>query len=308
MPEFLRICWVSERAQNVWKGRMQRAVTAWRAVEVLSVTEGLRRCALLPVTSDICKDRLILAALTKSAVAQLSDAGVQREPAIPDALRHGERALLFLASDRDTLDLLLHAWSQQNHGQLGELLGYPQCCRDAFLRLSLRDRWIDSTWAICLTTSEERHSLGALIAKSTCYTNMLWRRAGLRAIPHTPCSTSCSASEDLGSVMTELGISNGLRGPMEDLKEILSWPASWSAVHGIAEVKTPILKLSMNTDPTDTPISIDWHGSRYPDEGATGLSFPYTHPESLLVTDSRAFRRGVTTLSPLVQVTNSCER
>ena len=62
---------------------------------------------------------------------------------------------------------------------------------------------------------------------------------------------------------------------MDWLEEILSWPASWSALHGIAEVKTPVLKASTRTDATAHEFIVRRHGPRLPAEAVAGLGFPF---------------------------------
>jgi hypothetical protein len=76
--------------------------------------------------------------------------------------------------------------------------------------------------------------------------------------------------------------------------EIFAWPVEWSALHGIAEIKTPILKVSASTDATAGKYVVRWHGSRYPKEGANGLGFPFAHRRKRpLIATSAAYRRGL---------------
>ena len=77
---------------------------------------------------------------------------------------------------------------------------------------------------------------------------------------------------------------------MEWIEEILNWPASWSALHGIAQVKTPVLKVSTRTDATAHEFVVRRPGRRMPDEAAAGLVFPFRTPERPGVTHSMAFR------------------
>ncbi len=77
------------------------------------------------------------------------------------------------------------------------------------------------------------------------------------------------------------------------MREILSWPAEWSALHGIAEIKTPVLKVSTRTDATAKKYVVRRQGEKYPAEGARGLGFPYSQPRQPLVTLSPGFRRGL---------------
>jgi SAM-dependent methyltransferase len=87
---------------------------------------------------------------------------------------------------------------------------------------------------------------------------------------------------------------------MEWLLDMLSWPVEWSALHGIAEVRTPILKISTATDATAERLEVRRQGEGYPEEGARGLHFPYRPPDRLRVLSSVGFRRGLQ--NPLSEV------
>ena len=89
------------------------------------------------------------------------------------------------------------------------------------------------------------------------------------------------------------GRERGYGAEMEWLEEILSWPASWSALHGIAEVKTPVVKASTRTDATAHEFIVRRHGRRLPAEAPAGLGFPFRSPERPGITHSLAFRKGL---------------
>jgi hypothetical protein len=105
--------------------------------------------------------------------------------------------------------------------------------------------------------------------------NILLQSLGIRAVPHAPCSFGCRATtllaHDLNLVAREIGVK------MEYgwLSSILSWPAEWSALHGIAEIKTPIVKICIPTDATASKYIVRWNGSLIPEEAASGLVFPF---------------------------------
>ena len=67
----------------------------------------------------------------------------------------------------------------------------------------------------------------------------------------------------------------------------------WSGLHGIAEIKTPVLKISARTDATAQKYTVRWSGTGYPDEGATGLRFPYRAPARKPMAEGRRFRRAL---------------
>ncbi len=90
-----------------------------------------------------------------------------------------------------------------------------------------------------------------------------------------------------------MGSTAGYEEEMEWLLEILSWPLEWSCLHGIAEIKTPVLKVSTTTDATASKYVVRVQGDRYPAEGSQGLNFPYRLSQPPLVTQSRGFQRGL---------------
>ena len=67
--------------------------------------------------------------------------------------------------------------------------------------------------------------------------------------------------------------------------------ASWSALHGIAQVKTPVLKVSTQTEATAHEFVVRRPGRRMPDEAAARLVFPFRAPEGPGVTHSMAYVR-----------------
>lgn len=116
---------------------------------------------------------------------------------------------------------------------------------------------------------------------------------GIRAVPHLPCSFDCGATAQFGEAFLEVGRKSGLEYEMDWIDQILAWPVEWSALHGIAEIRTPILKISTRTDSTASKYSVLYAGSVYPEEGTAGLLFPYQKPRRHLVSGSRGFGRGL---------------
>ncbi len=98
----------------------------------------------------------------------------------------------------------------------------------------------------------------------------------LRAVPHLPCCFDCQHGVELGKKLIEIGRKTGYEEEMNWLLEILSWPVEWSALHGIAEIKTPILKISAQTDAMALKYVVRREGNAYPLEGAQGVNFPYS--------------------------------
>jgi SAM-dependent methyltransferase len=62
---------------------------------------------------------------------------------------------------------------------------------------------------------------------------------------------------------------------MDWMLEILSWPVEWTALHGIAEIKTPLMRVSTQTDATPDKYVVQRLSQAYPQEGALGAAFPF---------------------------------
>jgi SAM-dependent methyltransferase len=98
----------------------------------------------------------------------------------------------------------------------------------------------------------------------------------------------------LGQALVQVGRQAGYDEEMDWLLEILSWPVEWSALHGIAEIKTPVLKVSTRTDATAKKYTVRRPATTYPVEGALGIRFPYRlRSARSLVTMPPGSRRGL---------------
>ena len=149
------------------------------------------------------------------------------------------------------------------------MLGYPDCCREFFEDVWVRQKHIDTTWQMHRNTKTRRTLTGP---------NILLRWLGIRSVPHLPCSFDCEASDQFGAHLRGVGMHHGFEEEMRWLEDILHWPVEWSALHGIAEIKTPVLKISTRTDATADKLVIQREG-KAPPEGARGERFPYVQSE-----------------------------
>ena len=286
LPAVTRLVWAGARARQAWEPRLARIAAAWHEIEWLSVRENLRRCAITQVDAG---------ALARRALewARLGLQSVPLSGARADA-RRGEaepafyRVLLGAPEDARAFALALAAGDS---GRVAELLGCPPCCAAA---AAADGASLDPTWRIAARAAAGAGAGGAPIeldGPDQC--NCLWRWTGVRPLPHLPCSFDCAPSVALADAFSALGRRNGYGAEMDWMAEILSWPVEWSALHGIAEIRTPLLKISAPADPDGAHRVLRRRGRSYPNEGATGLAFPYRRPARLRLTASRSFNRGL---------------
>lgn len=275
LPEFTRLSWVSDPAREVWEPRLRRITKAWFAIEWLAVLSGVRRCGVTVASSEDLITRG--GEWVKSGLSALP-LEIQGRIVVGPPVE---------------LAAFKAAWDAGDNQEIGRLLGYPKCCLDFFQAVWVDQGLVDTTWPMALRTAAPKNGANTIEVAGPAESNILWRWMGIRAVPHLPCRFDCADTVRLGKRFVEVGRLAGYDQEMDCLLDILSWPVEWSALHGIAEIKTPVLKVSTRTDATPSKYVVRRQGGAYPGEGAQGLMFPYRMPRKLLFTESRAFHRGL---------------
>lgn len=176
---------------------------------------------------------------------------------------------------------------------MGQLLGFPDCCQHFFRETWVEQSLVDTTWPMATSTKNVLREATNVEVDGSAEANILWRWMGIRAVPHLPCSFECEHTVALGKKLVQVGRDTHYNEEMDWLMDILDWPVEWSALHGIAEIKTPILKVSTRTDATSSKYVVRREGQTFPSEGAQGLRFPYKPPLKPFLTKSPAFQRGL---------------
>lgn len=295
LPDFTRFRWVSDQARAQWEPRLQRTSEAWAEVEWRSVCAGVRRCALIPLTPGQLVAQAapwIAQGLVMLPLAVESGSTPPYASRVPPASSQGPENLRVVIGAQSAVLQFKSAWAAGDNEAMGALLGYPACCRTFFAEVWVRSACVDTTWSMASNT---RRPEGRIIVVDGLkpWANVLGRWFGVRAVPHLPCRFDCLASFALAESMLRVGHDCGFDEEMGWIEEILSWPVEWSALHGIAELKFPVLSVSTRTDATPHKYTVRWEGTRYPAEAVPGVQFPYARPSRLHVSESPSFRRGV---------------
>lgn len=289
LPDFTRYAWTSEVAKTTWEPRIGRILQAWQEVEWLSVAAGARDCALLWIANENLSQFIPKweAAAISAVVLDFASYDGGKNQGTPDNV--SSMTCVVVGALDDKTKQLQDAWRRADEDTIGALLGYPPCCRAFFQDVWATRGYIDTTWPMAENTSGPGKSGLLKIdlpADVPPLANILWRWIGVRAVPHLPCRFDCSDSIELGRRMLEVARQHGFSQEADWITEILAWPAEWSALHGIAEVKSPLMKLSTRTDATSGKWTVQWLGSAYPAEGGIGLHFPFKPPKKLGRTNS----------------------
>jgi hypothetical protein len=170
-----------------------------------------------------------------------------------------------------------------------EALGVPECCVLAATRL----HELELTDPISLAAFGDDARPGTRTVDRPIAANLLLRRLGLWPLTHAPCRLDCARSGAMVEACLNAPTSEEDRVALQDLAEILAWPLSWSMLHGIAELKLPVLKAIHDTDATASMYRIDVVSDRRPRDTPHGLDHPYLAPARRSVTGSPAFARGL---------------
>ncbi|MCC7207978.1 MAG: class I SAM-dependent methyltransferase [Anaerolineae bacterium] len=297
LPDFTRLMWTSDEARAVWEPRLRRIVDAWLDIEWLAVAAGVRKCGLTSVSPGefVAKGggwarhglSALPVAIQGAANYAYASTTPKAEPGQPFVFR-------VVVGTPEDVAAFQAAYDASDDATMGQLLNYPPCCRAFFQDVWVRQQMIDTTWPMAAASpGEPGHGDACLELNGPPEANILWRWVGVRAAPHLPCSFQCAETVARARQFMAVGRDAGLGLEMDWLLDILSWPVEWSALHGIAEVKTPVLKVSTRTDATPTRYTVRFAGSAYPAEGAVGVAFPFRQPKRRHVTASRSFQRGL---------------
>jgi hypothetical protein len=154
-----------------------------------------------------------------------------------------------------------------NNDTIGELLGYPKCCRDWFKHYWQENNYIDDILAMYENSNFSTDGPWQL--------NFFYRYMGVRLVSHMPCSFNCEDSLKIATSNLNLFKELGYEEEVKWIEEILNWPVRWSSLHGICEIRCPVFKLSHKTDFLAEEFSVDKQGDIYPEEGASGVVFPW---------------------------------
>ena len=296
LHDFTRLSWVNDGARDLWQPRMQRITTAWQEVEWRAVEAGIRRCALTVYAPETFVERAGVLALAELNAMPLEIQGLANYSYSATALApqagqpFGFRIVIGKPGD---VAEFKRAYDAADNTKIGQMLGFPECCQAFFEDVWVQKAMVDTTWPMAAGTQETQASERSLQVTGQSEANILWRWMGVRAVPHLPCSFACRATVEFGRSLIQVGRDNGFDQEMDWLEEILSWPAEWSALHGIAEVKTPILKVSTRTDATAHKFTVQRLSDQVPEEAMKGLHFPYKTPKKPILTGSRHHKRGL---------------
>jgi hypothetical protein len=286
LPDFCRVSWTSEAARDYWQPPIERGAGFWHRLELETVLLGQRPAGFVAVAQTnmaaLCKKcaehRMELRPLYSFTPGTRYISNLTKQ--------HGGSGMqMCVVGHANAVAEAETAFMAKQSTVLGAILGYPRCCTAFFAEVWDNQHFIDTSWKMA-----ERSSLpsrqGAtddrtIIASAPAELNLFLRWLGIRPVFHLPCSFTCEAS--IGIAREIAAVATQVAGTEEiaSIYRMLRWPIQWSALHGIAEIKTPVLRIATRTDPTALKYTVDIQG----DPGsvlhaARGNRFPFVEPKS----------------------------
>lgn len=245
-PPFCRTSWSSAAARALWEPRLAAARAALEDLAVLRCADDA--APRIAVVRPASLERL--RALAAGRGVKLRSLGVA--PATADAVAAGRFGRLLVALGDGTGGRPADAAPESAPGE-------------------------DPVWTLaCLTPGAAAFDEGrGMTVAGNWAANPLLAAIGLAAAAPWPAGFDCPAAAAHGEALLAAAEMHGLAGPVADLREALSWPVTWTALHGIAEVKTPIFRFIRNSPPTRTPYTVRRRGTVFPQEAAKGLGAPF---------------------------------
>ncbi len=296
LPDFTRYAWVSDQARATWEPRINRITNMLHELEWRAIAAGIRQCAL----------RAIHPEQISSLAAILAPLSIEIEPLQKIAISKNYSASLQTADEgepftywavlgcREDTEVFKYAYWENDQETIGRLLGYPECCTRFFMEVWVNQGCVDTTWQMAHETlSSHLITPYEIEIPQVSSSNILLRWLGVRTVFHLPCRFDCEATQQVADRLAEVARQAGFHEELDWLTEMLRWPVEWSALHGIAEIKTPVVKISTRTDATPQKYTVRYLGDTYPEVGVQGLTFPYKRPAKRQVSDSQQYKAGL---------------
>lgn len=253
LPAFARILWVNQNASETYAPRLARLRELWWQVEYRSVCEGIRDVALLqasgeefPALHDGARSHGLRVEMLR--VEELNGVGsLQRRTTIHAAV----------GRKRQT-KTLREAWIARDSDAIGTLLGFPPCCRRFFHIVNVKGGFSDTAWLMARHSNPAIDAENSIAMSGFAENNILLRSLGVRAVPHLPCRGDCKPSRDFGRKFIALLRQLKYGDEADWILEMLNWKMTWSGLHGIAEIRTPMMKFATDTDATAEKYTVTW--------------------------------------------------
>lgn len=171
-----------------------------------------------------------------------------------------------IAEDSDVADKMEEAETEmgghERHDVVGELLGFPECCRNFFnedwLDGSIRDPIYEISCNTPSTEMVDDDSNEIIVKNPNVGTNIMWRYYGISFITHLPCSWECEESIEIARQRYRIMKENGYEEEANLIHEWIKQPMVWSGYHGQAHIQNHHMTGKVNSSCYLNEKNITW--------------------------------------------------
>lgn len=217
-----RLIYNSLLAKDEWHEPLRAISHEWETLELQSVLEGIRDCALLPLTQKRYLENLAWAHNNGLKVRLVR--GVKAFTGFANYYEEGDD--YYVTAVARSVDML---------GFPEQYLGYPECCQRFFA--GCYPTVCDPIWQWATGPYSPIHNRVGVF--SSPYADPTLRYANIRFAPHIPCHPQCPGSIKLGTAFESL-MDHELRDRRHAL---LSAPHTWDCYRSMAIVTTGPFRL-----------------------------------------------------------------
>jgi hypothetical protein len=255
LPDFCRVSWTSETARGYWQPLIARGAEFWHRLELETVLLGQRPAGFVAVAEknvsavrEKCAEHRMelrpLYSFTPST-GYISDLTKQHS---------GSEIQMCVVGHPNVVAQAETAFMAQQSSALGAMLGYPRCCTAFFAEVWGNQHFMDTSWMMAnrgsLPSEQGATEDRTIVISAPAELNPFLRWLGIRPVFHLPCSFTCEASIGVAREIATVAKQLGGTEEIASIYRMLRWPIQWSALHGIAEIETPVLRIATRTDPT----------------------------------------------------------
>jgi uncharacterized protein len=263
-----RISWVSEKARNLWQGRIESIRVMLEDMTVYTAVPGTNKCTVRRVPAASFERLFNLSNKIGIGATTLPDdalpGAICTEPGVPSGI--------FMAGDPSAIASAEAAWATGDLASLYALLDIPDSCLHHASKPDV-PATIETAARTLLPDGD-----GHIYLPDSITTHPLLAHLGISILPVTPGSLHCPEDIKASEQFLQLATIKGYIPEVAAFWECMSWAISWSEYHGITEVKTPVFKMCILSGSFGKEKTILREGASIVQCGATGLSFPFAKP------------------------------
>lgn len=232
-----------------WGPRIQAASRVYYELEEATIIAGMRKCTTRHVSPERMDEELRRLAdrglmfLPLQRVGSYSGFAHYHPPVISGQPWSWYGPVAARPEDAATF---ARATASGDHDTIGDLLGYPKCCRE-FFNTVWRAGYVDPVWQQAEKYRTGKYTAAIPDQRAARLTQTL-RYIGVRLAPHLPCSYDCADSHRMADEWEALGRKIDPDG-MDALLRLLAVPHTWDCLKGVAIITSPHFRIVTNSVP-----------------------------------------------------------